>query len=255
VEEKTTELQRTNDELMKQNDDLLQFSYTVSHNLRGPVARMLGLTNIFRYSRDAAEQIQMIDLVHQSSEDLDQTLRDLSKIIDIRNDLHSIKEWVSLEEKWLICCSLLKDVIKDEFHISHNFERAPKIYTVKAFVQSVFYNLLSNSIKYRSEERNLVVTANSFVEEGKLIIEIKDNGLGIDVEKHKDSIFKMFKRFHTHVEGRGLGLYLIKSQIEALKGSFEIQSVVDQGTCIRLSIPIGTETYPDIIVENNVLRQ
>jgi sensor histidine kinase regulating citrate/malate metabolism len=85
------------------------------------------------------------------------------------------------------------------------------------------------------------------LEEGKLIIEIKDNGLGIDVEKHKDSIFKLFKRFHTHVEDRGLGLYLIKSQIEALSGSFEIQSVVNQGTTVRLSIPTMAGSYPEIM--------
>jgi len=237
VTEKTIELQKTNKELIKQNDELLQFSYSVSHNLRGPVARMLGLTNIFRQSNDITEQNLMIDYVHRASHDLDNILRDLSKIIDVRNELHNIKEWVDLEEEWLRCCSLLSDVIKVDFQISHDFEIVPKMFTVKAFVQSVFYNLLSNSIKYRSDKRALTVHASSRAEGVNGYIEVADNGLGIDVDKFKDSLFKLFKRFHTHVEGRGLGLHLIKSQIESLNGTLHVESIVNQGTIFRVMIP------------------
>ena len=82
------------------------------------------------------------------------------------------------------------------------------------------------------------------MEDVSLVIEISDNGLGIDLNKYEDSIFKLFKRFHTHVEGRGLGLFLVKSQIEALQGSLEIQSVVDRGTCFKITIPYKVEAIP-----------
>lgn len=237
VAEKTMELQKTNLELLKQNDDLLQFSYSVSHNLRGPVARMLGLTNIFHHSKDTAEQNLMIDYVRRASQDLDSILRDLSKIIDLRNDLHNSKEWVDLEGEWVRSCALLRDVIKWDFQILHNFGMAPRMFTVKALIQSVFYNLLSNAIKYRSDQRGLIIQVRSRAVGVNGYIEFEDNGIGIDVDKFKDSLFKLFKRFHTHVEGRGLGLYLIKSQIESLNGSIHLESVVDQGTIFTVMIP------------------
>ncbi len=237
VAEKTMELQKANQELIKQNDELLQFSYSVSHNLRGPVARMIGLTNIYRLSKDTSEHDIMMDYVHKASQDLDSILRDLSKLLDVRNDLHNLKEWVDLEDEWKKSCSLLEGVIQDDFQITYDFASAPKIFTIKAFIQSLFYNLLSNAIKYRSDSRTLVITASLQLHENDCYIEVTDNGLGIDVEKHKDSLFKLFKRFHTHVEGRGLGLYLIKSQIESLNGSLLVNSVIDHKTTFTAMIP------------------
>jgi signal transduction histidine kinase len=237
VAEKTADLQHTNQELIKQNNDLLQFSYTVSHNLRGPVARLLGITNIIQYSKSVDDQNQMIDYIRKASKDLDNTLGDLSKIIDIKNDLYQNNEWVSLKEEWQRSQSLLSDVIKDDFQISAAFEEPDKIFTIRAFIQSLFYNLTSNAIKYRSVARKLELAASSRIENGMVVIEVKDNGVGIDIDKHKDSVFKLFKRFHTHVEGRGLGLYLIKSQVEALNGTIDVYSKIDEGTLFRVILP------------------
>ncbi len=237
VAEKTIDLQKTNRELIKQNNDLLQFSYTVSHNFRGPVARLLGLTNMIQYSKNLEEIHQIVDYIRQASKDLDNTLGDVSKVIDIKNDLHQSNEWVSLQEEWSKSNSALKEVMKDSFSISADFENADKLFTIKAFIQSVFYNLLSNAIKYRSDERDLEVVACCRKENGNVVIEVSDNGLGIDVDRYKDSVFKLFKRFHTHVEGRGLGLYLVKSQVEALNGTIEISSELGKGTHFKITIP------------------
>jgi signal transduction histidine kinase len=237
VAEKTKDIQTTNQELIKQNNELLQFSYTVSHNLRGPVARLLGLTNIMQYAKSAEERNQMVDRIRQASRDLDATLKDVSKVIDVTNDLHQSNEWVSLHEEWAKSNSALEEVMKDSFRISADFENADKLFTLKAFIQSVFFNLLSNAIKYRSDERDLEVCAFSRKENGNIIIEVKDNGLGMDVDRYKDSVFKLFKRFHTHVEGRGLGLYLVKTQVEALNGTVEILSQVGKGTLFVITLP------------------
>lgn len=90
-------------------------------------------------------------------------------------------------------------------------------------LQSILYNLLSNAIKYRSPDRNLKVIATSQCLNGNAILEITDNGLGFDTQLHKDKMFKLYTRFHTHVEGRGLGLYLIKAQVEVLHGKIEVE--------------------------------
>ncbi|HEY5919471.1 MAG TPA: ATP-binding protein [Chryseolinea sp.] len=241
VAEKTNDLKITIEQLIGRNSDLQQYSYTVSHNLRGPVARQLGLTNLLLKSRDAAEQNQLIDLIHKTSCDLDHILKDLNKVINIQKDLHNLKELVKLEDGWIKSSELLKDVIHDHFRITCKFDPAPELVTIRAFIQSIFYNLMSNAIKYRSPDRLLKLHGSSFREDNRLVIEISDNGLGIDLNKYEDSIFKLFKRFHTHVEGRGLGLFLVKSQIEALQGSLEIQSVVDRGTSFKITIPYRVE--------------
>jgi signal transduction histidine kinase len=246
VAEKTNDLRITIEQLIGRNSDLQQYSYTVSHNLRGPVARQLGLTTLLRNSKDATEQDQLIDLIYKTSCDLDHILKDLNKVINIQKDLHNLKELVKLEDEWIKSSELLKDVIDDHFRITCKFDLAPEVVTIRAFIQSIFYNLMSNAIKYRSPDRILKLHGSSFIEDDSLVIEISDNGLGIDLNKYEDSIFKLFKRFHTHVEGRGLGLFLVKTQIEALQGSLEIQSVVDRGTCFKITLPYKVEATPVI---------
>jgi signal transduction histidine kinase len=100
---------------------------------------------------------------------------------------------------------------------------------------------LSNAIKFRSPDRNLKVTATSWAADGKAHLEIKDNGLGFDTRLHKEKLFKLYKRFHTHVEGRGIGLYLIKAQLEVLHGTIEVESAPDQGSLFRITIPLVNE--------------
>jgi signal transduction histidine kinase len=119
-----------------------------------------------------------------------------------------------------------------------NFNALPQIITVRAMLQSTLYNLLSNAIKFRSPERNLRVVATSRAVDGKAVIEVMDNGLGFDTRLHKEKIFKLYKRFHSHVEGRGIGLYLIKAQIEVLHGSIEVESELDHGSLFRVTLPL-----------------
>lgn len=236
VNEKTRDLLKTNQELVKQNNELLQFSYTVSHNLRGPVARLLGLSNLFLTTTNIQERNQFAELIYKTSQDLDGVIRDLSKIIDVRKELHQIKEQVNLEQEWSKCCDLIREHIPPNATLQTTFE-AKEFFTIRAMVHSILYNLLSNAIKYKSPKRDLKILVKTQLENGILKINFEDNGLGIDLTQYQGSLFKLFKRFHTHVEGRGLGLYLIKSQIESLNGSIHVSSKVDQGTHFEILIP------------------
>lgn len=235
VTSKSKELQNTNEELVKHNNELVQFSYTVSHNLRGPVARMLGLSQLLKNSQDADEQQQMRDLVLQSSEELDVILKDLSMIIDIRNELYRVREKVIFDEEWKKAYSLLHDNIKSEYAIHVDFSQAPFMYGVRPMIQSIFYNLLSNAIKYQSTHRDLRVTVRTFaMSASKTILEVTDNGLGLDLERHGHNLFKLYKRLHTHVSGKGLGLYLVKTQAEAMGGNVEVESTLGAGSTFRI---------------------
>jgi signal transduction histidine kinase len=238
VEEKTAQLTRTNNELIKYNNELLQFSYAVSHNLRGPVARLLGLTELAKHEQQLIETAQLVDFIGQTASELDMIINDLSKILELRNAPQHLLEAVPLEKEWRHSKSLLQDSLTGREEIVTDFTALPEIRTVRAMLQSIFYNLLSNAIKYRSPERTLRVVATSRRENGNAVLEIADNGLGINIARHNEHIFKLYKRFHTHVEGRGIGLYLIKSQVDVLHGSIEVTSEPDKGAVFRVILPI-----------------
>jgi signal transduction histidine kinase/uncharacterized protein HemY len=248
VAEKTVELRKTNEELVKYNQELLQFSYTVSHNLRGPVARLLGLSELAHTEEELDKAKNWINLINKTTGDLDVIIKDISKLLDLRNEPNQYRENVDLEKEWQQSTSLLADVLSgDEIIVSH-FAEFPALNTVRAFIQSVFYNLLSNAIKFRSLDRKLKVTATSRYEDGNLIIEVTDNGLGFDTHIHKEKLFKLYKRFHTHVAGRGLGLYLIKAQLDVLHGTIEVESKLDYGSVFRISIPVEDKEMKPLVV-------
>ncbi len=235
VVEKSQELLRANEELVKYNNELLQFSYTVSHNLRGPVARLMGLTHLFKVTDDADEKARLEELVIRSSEELDEVLKDLSLIIDVRNEIYRLREKIDLQEEWDRALALLGDNVRREYSISVDFSFAPYIFAVRPMIQSIMYNLLSNAIKYQSPDRPLEISARSERRgSSQTVIEVSDNGLGIDLTTQGKQIFRLYKRFHSHVAGKGLGLYLVKSQVDALGGSISVTSTPGLGTTFTI---------------------
>jgi len=258
VAEKTLELRTTNEELVKHNNELLQFSYTVSHNLRGPVARLLGLSDLAKAEENLLQAKKWVDLMSKTASDLDLVIKDLNKVLDLRNEPDQYLEMVDFEKEWNQSISLLDDSLSGKEEIIANFDAFPRIITVRAMLQSTFYNLLSNAVKFRSPDRNLRVVATSKTVDGKVVLEIMDNGLGFDVHLHREKMFKLYKRFHTHVEGRGIGLYLIKAQIEVLHGSIEVESQLGHGSLFRVILPLVSEdstTTPSVVMTQTTARQ
>ncbi|MBS1558335.1 MAG: HAMP domain-containing histidine kinase [Bacteroidetes bacterium] len=236
VDENTTHLKKTNEELIRSNNNLQQFSYVVSHNLRGPIARLLGLTAILKSLPPGEEQNKFVDLTHRSSTDLDQIVTDLSKIINLKGSINSF-EPVNLKAEFEM--AMQQNAMPEEYKngVSVDFETLPSIHSVKAFIQSIFYNLLNNAYKYRSPDRLLKITIEVKSHNGMAEMTISDNGLGIDLDKHRDAVFKLFKRFHLNADGRGLGLYLVKEQVEAMGGTIDIRSQPDVGTTFIIRLP------------------
>ncbi|NJN42001.1 MAG: hypothetical protein HC811_07055 [Flammeovirgaceae bacterium] len=249
VAEKSRELLKANEELIKSNNELRQFSFTVSHNVRGPVASLLGLTDIIKMSKKPEEILQIAGFIHKSARELDITLQDLSKIIDIRNELYKVREKILIETEWNKAVAVVGDI--QAIKIKKSFTSARHIFGIRPMVQSIFYNLISNSIKYKSPDRALQIEARSYTLPNQTVFEIEDNGLGIDLQKQKGSLFKLYKRFHQHVGGRGLGLYLVKSQMEIMGGQIEVQSEPDKGTLFKLIFQIPPDPDKQIFFEND----
>ncbi len=256
VASKSRDLLKTNEELVKHNSELRQFSFTVSHNLRAPVARLLGLTYLLEgFEQNLPDDLRnYISLIQKSTHELDSVIKDLNKIIDIRNEIYRIKERVYLQEEWGKIISILQTNIEPTMRLETSFANATDLFTIRPVIHNAFYNLLSNAIKYRSPKRNLHVMVSTAIQEDHILIRFTDNGLGIDLDKYRASIFHMYKRFHPHIEGKGIGLYLVKSQVESLGGTLEIDSEVNKGTTFLLSLPIYKSLQDQLFFENSDIK-
>ncbi len=229
-------IMRKNKELHKVNTDLDNFVYTASHDLRSPITNLEGLLSlverIISPKLNEAEN-QIIEKMNASLLRLQNTIGSLIEVTKAQKNLEEIEEVVSFK--------VVLEEIKEEISplltstkaiISENLQ-VRELTFAKASLRSIIYNLLSNAIKYRSPERQAEVKVSTYREEGQVILCIKDNGLGLS-KFHQEKLFTMFKRFHTHVEGTGIGLYIVKRTIENYGGKIQVKSKLNEGTEFKL---------------------
>lgn len=233
VDERTVELQKLNGELITQNSQLEQFAFITAHNIRGPVARIKGLLQLF-------PKAQLDEMTHLEScvNDLDDVISDLSTILDVRHGTDKLFEVVQLKAILIQAIRSIDDeLIKKGGTIEFDEFENISIMGIQSYFSSIFYNLLHNAIKYADATRPLVITVRATSGEQATHIEIKDNGLGIDMRYAGGKIFNLYQRFHPSIKGKGFGLFLVKTQVEAMNGSIEVQSEVNKGTLFKIVIP------------------
>lgn len=244
VEERTKDLVKSNLELIQQNNQLEQFGYITAHNLRAPVARVLGLTNLINHDGfSMPRDKEILEKLEFNAKDLDTVIRDLNDILQIRKGLHSTFQMIDLKERLEKTKRILKDKINESgIVITETFDGETSFFSVPAYIESILYNLISNAIKYRSPEREPKLDIRSTRTESHLSLSIEDNGIGIDLNRQRDKVFSLYQRFHQHVEGKGLGLFLVKTQVETLNGKIEIESEVNKGTRFHIEFPLTAQT-------------
>jgi signal transduction histidine kinase len=241
VVQRTQQLQFTVGNLSHRNQDLEQFSYIVSHNLRAPIAHLIGLANVFNKENIADPMNQeILAHVQKSAYNLDMIVKDLTHILSIRNDLTLKRDNINLQE---LTDKVLEDLQADievtNPKILYDFSKAQGIYSVKPYIENMLYQLLSNAIKYRKKRIPLQIQIASEIKDYMFVISVKDNGLGIDLSKIDPyKVFGLYQRMHTHVDGKGLGLYLVKTQVEALGGKVNLESEENIGSTFKLFLPI-----------------
>lgn len=227
-------------ELTQKNNDLRQFSYITSHNLRAPLSNLIGLLKLSDEIEIENEELKMIfDGFLKSTYMLNETISDLGKVVIIRENQ-------TIERQNINIGSLLNDVLHQNEILLKNMKpniaidipEDLKVYFNKAYLESVFLNLITNALKYKSDERNLQLEIAAISHASYIQLEFKDNGIGIDLTKNKDKIFGLYQRFHEHVDSRGLGLYLVKSQMESMGGKIEVESEVNKGSTFILKFKI-----------------
>ena len=219
------------EQLAIQNTQLIDFCNVVSHNLRGPLINMAMLAEFIQETEDPKEQKLLVSKLEPVIENLKSTFNELVESIQIRQDSNIKSDKLS----FAMCLQETLDGLFDEIKkakakISVDFDDAPAIVYPHKYLASIFYNLISNAIKYQSPERQLSLNLASKMKEGNIVLTVKDNGLGIDLVKHKDNIFKIGKVFHRHPDAKGLGLFMTKTQVEAMGGKIWVESFPDQGS-------------------------
>ncbi|MCU0390334.1 MAG: ATP-binding protein [Thermoflexibacter sp.] len=245
VAERTQELQLTIKDLSKQYQALEEFSYIISHNIRAPLARMMGLLNIYDRENPANSFNQdIINYLDMSSQELDGIIKDLTQVIYIRNNIGNSAEKVALDEiVRAVIASVQQEIEKVEAKFYIDFSVINHLQTVKGYTQSIMYHLISNALKFRDICKPLEIKISTYLAEKEgnkfVCLCVQDNGIGIDltyIEPYK--IFGLYQRMHTHVEGKGLGLFWVKTQIEALNGKVEVESKKDEGSIFRVYFPL-----------------
>jgi len=234
-----TELKKAENQLRASNKELRNFTYVASHNLREPVSNIIGLIKLYNKENPSDEFNQIIlENLEKSGQQLDKIVKDLHQIISVKKKEELPRKYIELQTKLDTITESIAQKIKDnKAEIHCDFTQAAVIQSFESYIDSIFQNLLTNAIKYKSPKRAPIIHISSKEAANFIQVDFKDNGLGIDLEKNRHQLFGLYTRFHKHVKGTGLGLYLVKNQMEALGGKIEVTSAINEGTTFHLYFP------------------
>ncbi|UOQ80882.1 PAS domain-containing protein [Hymenobacter sp. 5414T-23] len=235
-------LHRQNAQLTQINQALDNFVYTASHDLKQPITNMAGIFEELKRTATFHDEAagQLVSMFEGALQQINTTIHDLSAVVQVQRQHEQLPtEVIELLPFTQEILHSLQDQI-DELHaqVTLDFAAAPLLLFVRPNLQSILFNLLSNALKYAAPQRPPQITVtSSWPEPNLLLLMVQDNGLGIDLERHERQLFQMFRRFHHHVNGSGMGLYLVNRIVQQMGGSLEVESEVDKGTLFRLLLP------------------
>ena len=224
-------LETTALELEDQNRRLDEFAHIISHNLRSPIGNIKALIGLLNENSPVSEYQLIFEKLKNVSSNLSETMNELMETLKVKKSTEIERTEIRFKEILdKVIQSLEGEMIQCEATVTFDFNDAPKIVYHKPYLESIFQNLLTNAIKYRSPQRAPrihIITRQSL---NDIELRVQDNGLGIDLAQFGDKLFGLHKTFHENKEARGVGLFLTKTQIEALGGKIHAESEVNLGT-------------------------
>lgn len=225
------ELVKYSTALEYQNQQLIDFCYIVSHNLRGPILNISMLVDFIEKTADIEKQTEAFSKIKPVISHLMEVFDELVESIQVKQDTEIVSEELDLEESTKkVLIGFKAQIEKYQAEVRFHFAEAGQIHFPRKYLDSILTNLISNALKYRSPERDPKIEIRSSKQNGGVLLTVSDNGLGIDLEMHKDKIFKIRKTFHDHPDARGFGLFMVKTQVEAMGGSIWVESEPDKGS-------------------------
>lgn len=236
LKKKEIELQELTDELMHSNKGLQQFAYITSHNLRAPVANLMSLLMLFETEQLSENNITYLDKIQFCVDKLNQTMNDLNEILSSSATKGDYFENIDIETAVNnTLASISEEVNNTKTKIETNYA-VKTVFCSKKVIDSILINLLTNAIKYKRLNTNPVIKIETYLQNEFTVLKISDNGIGIDLERFKNKIFGLYQRFDTNFPGKGIGLFIIKNQIEAIQGTIDVHSKINEGTSFVIQL-------------------
>ncbi|MEZ4828569.1 MAG: PAS domain-containing sensor histidine kinase [Bacteroidia bacterium] len=217
--------------LKEQNKKLENFSHIISHNLRSPVGNLGMLLKFLKEEKSSKGRTFLIEKLEKNICNLSETLNKLLEVIQIKIESKRNREKICFMPVYQkICESLEGEIMETHANISADFSRAEEVEYLPVYLESIIQNLLSNALKYRHPKRIPQIQIETYRANSSVILSVRDNGLGIDLGCHREKIFGLHKTFHEHPDARGVGLFITRTQVEALGGKITLMSKVGEGT-------------------------
>jgi len=224
--------------LIQNNNELKHFSYITTHNLRAPLTNLISIAKMIDVEKiDDKRTVSLINGFKKSTHHLSDTLNDLIEILIIKENQHLPTQEIGFSGVLQnVQSSIANTIAETKAEIEADFSLAPFVHFSGAYMESIFLNLITNSIKYSHPDRHPVIKIISMIDkEGNKKLVFSDNGLGMDLERVKDRILGLYQRFHNHTNSKGIGLYLVHSQITSLGGKIEVASAINIGTTFTIT--------------------
>ncbi len=226
----------------EQNKRLLNFSHIVSHNLRSHTSNIESLIDLIEITEEEQERKELMELLKSVSKTLNQTMDNLNQVVSIQTDMNTVLEKLNLNQYIKKTIEVLRHkIIKNDVSIINNVSNETFVKFNPAYLESILLNFFSNAIRYRHPDRKPQIILDSYIENNYIVLEIKDNGIGIDLKKNGDKLFGLYKTFTSYKDSKGVGLFITKNQIDAMKGRVEVESVLDIGSNFKIYFNNATE--------------
>jgi PAS domain S-box-containing protein len=236
--ENETKIKKSLETVTKQNNKLRNFAHIVTHNLKEHSGNFESLLSFYDEAETKEDKEELIGYLKTLSQSLGTTISNLNQIVTVESKQEISIEKININSYFKRAIKLLEVVIKDSnTTIINNIDDNLELFFSPPYMESIIQNLLTNAIKYKHPERDPIIEIKSTTYNENIVIKITDNGLGVNLNKFGKDIFGLYKTFHTNQNSEGVGLYLIKSQVESLGGTIDLASVVDVGTSFIITIP------------------
>ena len=232
---KEKELRRSVETISEQNARLMNFAHIVSHNLRSHTGNFQLLVDLLAKEEDEEEKAKMITFLRDNAQSLNETIKHLNDVVQIQINTSIVREELSLKDYINKVIDVLRvELSKNNATVHNNVAADVFVNYNPAYLESVLLNFISNGMKYRHKERPAKIVLDTSMADDKLVLNISDNGVGINLEKYKEKLFGLYKTFHGNSDARGVGLFITKNQIEAMGGKIEVESEVNVGTTFKI---------------------
>ena len=241
--ENAEDLKKQNQALVELNGLLDNLVYSASHDLKTPVVNFKGLISMLRDVKDQPNSEEMVngilDKLDISSDRFLSTISDLLDVSQVADDAEESKEEIGIRQVVTEVVNEMAYVIEStQAQVDIDTAGASKIFIQEGNLRSVLHNLIGNAIKYAQPGIAPKVMVRSHISEGRLAISVTDNGVGIDLEKYKGKLFKMFSRLNnSNADGNGIGLFLVKRTVEKLGGEVAVESRPGAGSTFQILFP------------------